>query len=161
MFAKLLTLLSAALSIGGAQAQNGFTWSTAVQKNSEAGGVVILRYLSTFPNDFVRHLKPIHISVLWKYKSESGMPESSERKQMDELEDLLELHLERSGDAILTIVSTGRNERELTYYAKSGDEFVDKLNVALAGKAMFPIEIRMAADKEWKVFDDFVRSARR
>jgi hypothetical protein len=88
------------------------------------------------------------------------MPEQSERKRMDLLEDLLSPKVEVNAVSKLVLVSTGENLREWTYYAKSEDDFLAKLNLALRGQAAFPIEIHAAPDPKWSSYDGFRKEVR-
>jgi hypothetical protein len=92
---------------------------------------------------------------VWKYQSESGHPVPEEHKQMNLLEDTLEPVLDQGPFATLALVSTGENLREWTYYAKSEDEFMARLNYALAGMSAFRIEIHIAHDPSWKMYEEF------
>lgn len=74
---------------------------------------------------------------------------------MDLMEDALEPLMEKDGFATLALVSTGENLREWTYYAKSEDEFMARLNKALAGKPAFPIEVHTATDPKWTMYEKF------
>ena len=74
---------------------------------------------------------------------------------MDAMEDALQPNLEKDGFATLALVSTGENLREWTYYVKSEEEFFSRLNKALAGKAVFPIDIHTAADSTWAMYEKF------
>lgn len=71
------------------------------------------------------------------------------------MEDTLESALNQNNFATLALVSTGEDLREWTYYAKSEDEFMARLNDALARIAEFPIEIHIAFDPKWTVYEQF------
>jgi hypothetical protein len=74
---------------------------------------------------------------------------------MNVLEDALEPVLNQDQFATLALVSTGGHLREWTYYAKSDDDFMARLNYALAGSSAFPIEIHTAHDPTWDVYERF------
>jgi uncharacterized protein DUF695 len=94
--------------------------------------------------------QPDRIIIVWRYESETGQPVTEEHQKMNLLEDSLEQIVDAGSFATLALVSTGENLREWTYYAKSGEEFIDRLNVALAGMPVFPIEIHIASDPTWE-----------
>ena len=71
------------------------------------------------------------------------------------LEDTLESALEEEHFATLAMVSTGEGLREWTYYARSDNEFIARLNYSLAGMPAFPIEIHSASDPKWEVYEQF------
>jgi len=74
---------------------------------------------------------------------------------MNLLEDALEPVLDQTRFATLALVSTGEDLREWTYYAKSEDEFMARLNFAFAGMPAFPIEIHTAHDPTWGLYEQF------
>jgi hypothetical protein len=100
-------------------------------------------------------LSRIRIIIVWKYQSESGQPIAEDHQWMNLLEDTLESVLKDDGLATLALVSTGEDLREWTYYAKSEDEFMDRLNYAFAGMTAFPIEIHTACDPKWDMYEQF------
>ena len=73
---------------------------------------------------------------------------------MNEMEDALESVLNQD-IATLALVSTGENLREWTYYAKGEEEFMARLNFALLDTPAFPIEIHIAHDPNWEMYQDF------
>jgi Family of unknown function (DUF695) len=147
----LLVLFSIAMSTN-AHAQ---TWATATSTNQSNGRVIIFRYIDVFAPSFNRSSQPARIILAWKYQSEKGMPVLEERQRMDLMEDALEPLMEKDGFATLALVSTGENLREWTYYAKSENEFMARLNKALAGKPAFPIEVHTATDPKWAMYEKF------
>nr|WP_314857655.1 DUF695 domain-containing protein [uncultured Undibacterium sp.] len=136
-------------------AQHAQQWSTATSSNQSTGRVIIFRYVSKFAPNFNRTSQPIRIIIAWKYQSEKGMPSVEERERMDAMEDTLQPKLEKDGFATLALVSTGENLREWTYYVKSEEEFFSRLNKALAGKAVLPIDIHTAIDSKWAMYEKF------
>jgi len=80
---------------------------------------------------------------------------SEDHQRMNQMEDMLESVIKEDGFATLALVSTGEGLREWTYYTKSEAEFVARLNYALAGIPAFPIEIHMACDPNWAVYEQF------
>lgn len=153
----LLALFAIAMSTN-AHAQ---TWATATSTNQSNGRVIIFRYINEFSPSFNRSSQPDRIILAWKYQSEKGMPVLAERQRMDLMEDALEPLMEEDGLATLALVSTGENLREWTYYAKSEREFMARLNKALAGKPVFPIEVHIAADPKWNMYEKFKAGVQR
>ena len=130
-------------------------WATATSTNQNNGKVIIFRYVKELSPDFHRATQPDRVILVWKYKSNKGMPAREERKRMDIMEDALEPLLEKDGFATLALVSTGENLREWTYYVKSENEFIERFNRALKDKPKFPIEIHTAADPNWTTYETF------
>jgi hypothetical protein len=130
-------------------------WATAISTHSGNGRKIIFRYAKDFSPTFERASQPDRIIIVWRYQSETGQPVQEEHEQMDLLEDSLEQHLKEDQFATLALVSTGENLREWTYYTKSEDEFMDRLNVALDGMKVFPVEIHTAHDPTWSMYSEF------
>jgi len=131
------------------------SWATAILTNADNGNRIVFRYAEQFSPSFDRASQPVRIFIVWKYQSVSGLLAAEEYERMNLLEDALESVLEQSPLATLALVATGENMREWTYYAKSEDEFMARLNFALAGMPAFPIEIHIAHDPNWKTYADF------
>lgn len=74
---------------------------------------------------------------------------------MNQFEDTLESVLEQDHFATLAIVATGEDLREWTYYAKSENEFMARLNHAFSGMPIFPIEIHITHDPKWDMYEQF------
>ncbi|WP_166618205.1 DUF695 domain-containing protein [Paraburkholderia madseniana] len=135
-------------------------WTTATSKIESNGHVIIFRYIRDFGKDFDRLDNPIRVIIAWKYDSETGMPGADVREWMDSTEDALKLAVEEDEFASLVLVSTGENLREWTYYARSGDEFMVRLNKALGGRPKVPVNIHIGEDSQWATFDEFRRRVR-
>ena len=136
-------------------AAEGRTWATGVSKNENNGRAIVFRYVKEFPAQFQRSSYPTRVIIVWKYKSDGGMPQPKDRERMERLEDLLTPAIERDDQGSLALVSTGENLREWTYYVRSEEIFFRQLNKALVGEARLPIEIHAAPDKEWKTYETF------
>jgi Family of unknown function (DUF695) len=130
-------------------------WATAKSTHSGNGRVIIFRFAQEFRPQLDRTSQPDRIIIVWKYKSETGQPVSDEHQRMNLLEDMLEPVLPEEF-ATLALVSTGENQREWIYYARSEGEFMARLNEALSG-TVFPIEIHTATDSSWESYDAFIK----
>jgi Family of unknown function (DUF695) len=131
-------------------------WATAISTNASNGRQIIFRYAKDLSPAFNRASQPDRIIIVWKYQSASGQPVTEEHRRMNLLEDSLEPLLLEDNFATLALVSTGENLREWTYYAESGDAFIERLNIALAEtSSVFPIEIHTARDPTWIMYSQF------
>ncbi|HWY70030.1 MAG TPA: DUF695 domain-containing protein [Terriglobales bacterium] len=130
-------------------------WATAISTNEHNGRKIIFRYAKELRASFDRACQPLRFIIVWKYPSENGQPMDEDHQRMNLLEDALESILNEDGFATLTLVSTGEGLREWTYYAKSENEFMSRLNYAFAGMPAFPIEIHSAYDPGWEVYERF------
>ena len=134
-------------------------WATAIEKYGENGPAICFRFVQDLKPGFERSSQPDRVIVVWKYEAHRGMPVTVEREQMDELEDTLGPALYADEFATLALVSTGENVREWIFYARSEDEFMVRLNKALAGR-YYPVEIHTAHDPEWKNYQTFLDGVR-
>ncbi|MFC3530640.1 DUF695 domain-containing protein [Vogesella facilis] len=152
-----LTLISGALFLGASAASVAATavdvWATAVSTQAVTGRQVIFRFAKTFHQGFQTSDFPLRVILVWQYQSESGMPSTAEREDMDRMEDLLQSYVGSS--SILALVSTGENMREWVFYARSEEQFLMLLNMALADAPHFPIEIHAAPDPDWFTYEGF------
>jgi hypothetical protein len=130
-------------------------WATAISTHAGNGRKIIFRFAQEFRSDFVRASQPIRVIIVWKYQSESGQPMADELQRMNFMEDALEPVFEQGHFATLALVSTGEGLREWTYYVRSEDEFMTRLNCALEGSPAFPIEIHIASDPQWGSYEEF------
>jgi hypothetical protein len=130
-------------------------WATAISSNAHTGRKIIFRYAEAFSPDFNRTFQSVRIIIVWKYQSEKGQPTPEELEQMYLLEDTLEAVLNEHSFVTLALVSTGEDLREWTYYAKSEDEFMARLNYAFMEMPRFPIEIHIAHDPDWTTYTQF------
>lgn len=135
-------------------------WATAISKHKTNGTSIVYRYIKEFEQSFSRSSQPDRVIIVWRYSGENGMPSTSEREKMENLEDSLGPEVESKGFSTLALVSTGNNLREWTYYTKSESEFLSLLNKALKGKPVFPIEIHTAPDPEWKTYSHFIKGVK-
>jgi hypothetical protein len=140
-----------------ASESNVAVWATAKSIHSGNGRAIIFRFAKEFQPYFDRTSQPDRIILVWKYESETGQPLSDEHQQMNLLENMLEPSTFEEEFATLALVSTGENLREWIYYARSEDEFMDRLNEALVGTA-FPIEIHTTTDPTWETYETFIRN---
>jgi hypothetical protein len=130
-------------------------WATAISTHAQNGRKILWRYGKEFSSEFVRASQPVRVIIAWKYGSETGLPISEDHDRMNIMEDALESVLDEDDFATLALVSTGEGLREWTYYAGSEDEFMERLNLALSELPEFPIEIHIAKDPDWNMYDEF------
>jgi hypothetical protein len=137
-------------------------WATAISRHAHNGRRIIFRFAQELSPTFDRESQPIRIIIAWKYESKMGQPGAEEYQQMNLLEDALQSVLDQNQDhfATLALVSTGEDLREWTYYAKSEDEFMARLNYAFAEMPIFPIEIHIAHDPKWEMYEQFKAGVR-
>lgn len=131
------------------------TWATAISTGADTGRKIIFRYADELSLAFDPVSQPVRFTIVWNYQSENGLPVVEDNQRMNALEDALEAILKEDGFATLALVSTGEGLREWTYYAKSEDDFMARLNYAFAGIPKFPIEIHTTHDPSWGLWEQF------
>ena len=135
--------------------ENVIEWATAISRHKSNERVIIWRFAKALNPAFELESLPWRVILAWKYESENGQPVTEVHQQMNLLEDLLEPICDQGKFATLALASTGENLREWTYYTRSDDEFVDRLNMALYGEPVFPFEIHTANDPTWSMYRKF------
>jgi len=136
----------------------GNAWGLATARNPTTGHVMIFRFISAFPADFSRSAFPERVTLRWPYHAaQRGMPVTADREHMDALEDQLAKLLERDGAAVLVLVVTGENQRDLVYYARSANEVAKRLDATFAAASGRPFSMDTAEEADWHTYADFVR----
>jgi Family of unknown function (DUF695) len=133
----------------------------AIAESVQKGRKTIFRYAETLSPSLTHASHPVQITIVWLYQSENDQPVKEEYDRMVLLEEKLDLVIEQDCFAALALVATGEGSREWTYYAKSEDEFLSRLNSALAGMPRFPIEIHIEQDSDWTVYTQFMARVRK
>jgi len=101
----------------------------------------------------------IRVEVTWRYAGDqSGMPDASTSQLMEETQDAIESVLKKDPVAVLTGIFTGDDERNWIFYTLSTNIFGKKINEALAGLPLLPIEIYCENDPEWSAYDEMSES---
>ena len=103
-------------------------WAIARLGQEGSHDEVVFRYPEEIDPNIQRVHQANEMTVVWKYQSETGQPSVSDFDRMSFLEGALEAALEKDGFATLALVATGGGVREWTYYAKSEEEFFQRLN---------------------------------
>jgi hypothetical protein len=124
-------------------------WNNA--EGSKGGQPVLLRYrpeLQTFLGD-PRY--PSRLVITWSYPcyNSSGMPTDDQTEEMRDFEDLLLVHFDTDGTAILAFVRTHSGCRRWTFYIADAQLFSQRVNAALAQHPNLPIEFEVSDDPEW------------
>ncbi|MFZ6658886.1 DUF695 domain-containing protein [Undibacterium sp. TJN19] len=136
------------------------TWAVATSKHHADDRVIVIRYLNEFENGFDPKHYPDRVTLAWTYSGNKGMPSTDERMKMDKLEDTLQPLLTRDRLAELTMVSTGNNIRQWTYYAKSVNSFKSALNQVYKELPDLKIKLQNSRDSEWSAYKSFKASVK-
>jgi hypothetical protein len=88
-------------------------------------------------------------SVIIEWRFGEGVPDKATAAAMFAFEEYLKPIDDYTKHSLLVHVYTGSGVKEWCYYTKSYDDFMASLNLALAGKPRFPIEILHDRDPTW------------
>jgi hypothetical protein len=149
-FALLLAISTSVLAAQPA------VWSVATA--NDHGNTLIIRYLVDLPNWANKANLPNLVAISWPFKSPNGIPSPAESALMHDLEDSISEAAEKEKVGVLTMIVTGNGVCELQFYATSHEKFMHVVNVALAGKSRFPINISLQSDPNWSAYAKFAKA---
>jgi hypothetical protein len=131
-----------------------------IGKIMEDGRPLIYSFDNNLPPDEVRQKLPWLTVISWRYDGakNKGMPPKTENQRMINLEDAIENNLVGDDSILLRAYSrTGNNLKELVYYIKDRDKFLELFNQALSDHPRYPIEIKFYEDREWTEFRNLLK----
>lgn len=140
-------------SMSIANAENIYFTATG----EENGKPLIFRSIKSVPVGSKESDYPYLINVYWPYTAdnEGGMPNADSNDAQIEFEDALE-RLDKSGISHLMLVVTGNGRKEWFWYVKDIDNWINQLNVSLAGKPVYPIQIETSHQPDWSQYHKFI-----
>jgi hypothetical protein len=115
-----------------------------------------------FPDGFPKGDFPHRLNIFWEMSNESpsGMPDTAESERMRVFEDRLVEAMEFDQQSVLSMVLTGKGEREYVFYTRSSDEFLRRLTAISQETERYPIELHYTEDSTWdyvdRVLADFI-----
>ncbi len=115
------------------------------------GGKRVYRIRSQAPAGVERTDFRENVIVEWRFGE--GLPDQATSAAMREFENHMDPLDDHAGNSLLVHVYTGDGIREWCYYSKDYDKFMEDLNVALADKVRYPIQILHDTDPIWKYAD--------
>jgi len=126
-------------------------------QTAQDGQMPIIIRVRNVPEYIQRYNYPQLIAVSWPYTPAhtQGMPDTDDIEQMDLLERLLTEALEKTGNAILTVVVTGNGVREWQWYSRNEKETMELVNAVLAEHKVFPVTFSSEADSKWEAYAGF------
>lgn len=131
-------------------------WFTAISQDED--GHVITVTGRDHLDEFVRSGKfKERAEIYWKFEeSTQGMPSDKLAEQMEEVELALRKAMEKDKLAIMTAVYTGGNQKTWVFYCRTVRVFGERLNEALVGFPLLPIEIYTEIDPNWEEYLDML-----
>ena len=127
-------------------------WTLIEAKNDE-GPILVRR--RDFPGDFPKGDFPHRLNVFWQMteSSPNGMPEDAESDRMRTFEDRLIEATEPDHQTVLSLVVTGKSQREYVFHTRRTDEFLRRLTDMPQESEPYPIEIHHTEDSAWEYVD--------
>lgn len=127
----------------------------AIGELEKDGLVSLCQFRQSIPSDTRRRL-PHQFIVEWQFSDvqPNGLPSKGEYKRAVELENMMKSPLERDGESLLVIISTGNGYREWYFYCRDAQVLATRFNEVVKGRD-FPVELHAGLDPEWKVFEEF------
>jgi len=126
-------------------------WSIAKGTNPDKPTVLRFRpNLAAFIGD-ARY--PRRLIIFWSFEGgPSGLPDHGQAEEMGAFEDAIIAALDPDRLAILAFVFTASGQREWHFYVSDVGQVGERINEALAGKPIFPIELHVEDDPDWSEF---------
>ena len=135
-------------------------WSIAEGIHEEMP--VIFRFRE-FPDNFQRLDFPSRIHLSWAFQSptSNGLPSPSDSLQVAQFEDRLIEAVESDNHSILSLVLTGKGQREFSFHTADPQGFVERLSHMPQEEDRYPIEIYCYEYPTWdyvnRVLSDIAR----
>jgi hypothetical protein len=135
-------------------------WTGIEARNDE--GTILVRHRQ-FPVGFPKGDFPHRLNIFWQIAdaSPSGMPDTAESDRMGVFEDRLVEATELDEQSVLSMVLTGKGQREYVFHTRSTDEFLRRLTEMPQEVERYPIELHHTKDSTWEYVDrvlgDFTR----
>lgn len=123
---------------------------TLIEARNDDGPILVRR--RGFPDDFLKADLPHRLNVFWRMTefSPNGMPELAESDRMRVFEDRLVEATEPDHQTVLSLVVTGKGQREYVFHTRRVDEFLRRLTGMPQESEPYPIEIHRTEDSTWE-----------
>ena len=140
------------LSFGFAMNPDALPW-TLIEASNEDGPILVRR--RDFPDDFPKGDFPHRLNVFWRLSESSpnGMPEDVESNRMRLFEDRIVEATEPDRQTVLSLVLTGKSQREYVFHTQGLDEFLRRLADMPQESDPYPVEIHHTEDSTWEYVD--------
>jgi hypothetical protein len=113
---------------------------------------VVWKFINEPPSAQSQAALPWLAVISWDYdgSENNGMPPKEINELMINLESAIESNLVADGQVQHAISKTGSNLKELIYYIRDKDNFMERFNAVLRTRELYPIEINFYHDPEWR-----------
>jgi hypothetical protein len=127
-------------------------WTIAEGKHEDFP--IVFRFRQ-FPNDFPRSDYSQRLNIFWQVSDEAGngMPSPEESDRISVFEDRIIETTEHDSQSVLSLVITGKNQREFVFHTPNTKEFLKRLTQMPQEEEPYPIEIHHNEDPAWDYVD--------
>ncbi|MFW5427086.1 MAG: DUF695 domain-containing protein [Methylophagaceae bacterium] len=96
------------------------------------------------------------LNIFWTMKDplDTGFANKSELDKLHDFENRLIDAVENDEFSIMTMVLTGRGEREFVFYTSDPQKFLERLTNMPQEQEPYPLEIQCNEDPEWEYYYD-------
>jgi hypothetical protein len=116
---------------------------------------VVILFRNGLPAEADRQINENLIIITWPYEGiESGMPNDEDKQRTNSFEEAVEQGFENSDAGVQVACLTGNHQKEWRYYTPNVEAFLDAFNKCLAGHPVYPIQLRMFQDPDWKALSE-------
>lgn len=131
---------------------DALSWTSIEASNDE--GTILVRHRE-FPDNFPRDNFPHRLNIFWQASdgSVNGMPDYAESERMRVFEDRLVEATELDEQSVLSMVLTGKGQREYVFHTRSTAEFKRRLTEMPQEVERYPIELYHTEDSTWEYVD--------
>jgi hypothetical protein len=128
-------------------------WMVAQGQNN--GEPLIMRALAELPTEQVRRGYQWLAVLHWEYRAaENGFPGREEDASMNEMEDIVDRHIDKQGLGMLVVSRIGAGSKEWSYYIHDREEFMAAFNRSFENRKRMPVRIEFFHDPEWQELRD-------
>jgi hypothetical protein len=126
---------------------------TVIRARNSAGVMVFRRRV--FPESFEKKAFPHRLNIFWSSTASDarGLPEKEESDRIQSFEDRIVEATEPEEQSVLSLVLTGKEQREFVFHTKNTAEFLRRLTNMPQEEEPYPIEIQHVIDPEWEYVD--------
>jgi len=129
-------------------------WTIAA--GEEDGHQLLFRIRQELPAGVLKMQYPKLISIFWPYEEDLQSEDNDINEQHAAFEDAI-VPLDSPETSFLMLVITGGGRKEWHYYAQDETKWVDQLNDLLVDTPEYPLEIEVAPDPEWNLYEDVMQ----
>lgn len=129
-------------------------WTIAA--GEEDGHPLLFRIRQGLPDGVLKMQYPKLISVYWPYEGDLQDEDNDVNDQHTAFEETV-APLDSRDLSFLMLVITGGGRKEWHYYTQDESKWVDSLNELLVDSPDYPLEIEVAPDPEWNLYEDVMQ----